>query len=398
MARNPKERNNASKPRQPGRGTSSSRQQEPSNKKQQSTKKASQGHGAQKNQSSGNRKTGVPAEQGRRQKQVYEDGYSSRYLEQKRIAESKRKKANRNKRKKPPLSPRARNIRKAIVFVSVLVVVLATGIALSLTVFFNCKNIEVEGTERYTYDEVLSAGTLTTGENLFLSDKATSAAHIKDKLPYVANVEIKIKVPDTLVVEITEAVPEYVIPIGNENLVISEEERIIEKIGDNIYNVPAIKGGEIVSETVGDYVEYKSKSTGTILEIVSESIAKNELAGIKYIDVSNTVNIKLNYSDRLLIELGTSENIDYKIRTAITAIGRLDASATGELNVSLCDGKSKSSWFKNYATRDEELFDDESTEKPTSTNAQSDDTQASSENSTGETQTSSEGNTDVTSN
>lgn len=255
--------------------------------------------------------------------------------------------------------PFSRKTRKAIniaVCGAILLVILITGIVLSLTVFFKSEQIEVEGSAHYSNQEIIDASGLTLGENLFLSDKKTGEEKIKQALPYVEEAKIDIRIPDTMVIHITEAQPAYVIAQGKEFVVISSEGRVLERISKNTYDAPVIKGCTLEKAEVGNAAQVKNKNIMPILNEVTEVLQKNEFNGIREIDVSSTANITLNYADRIQIVLGMPEDIDYKIRTAQTIINqKLAQTDMGVLDVSACNGSKKASYYNPdntlYATK-----------------------------------------------
>ena len=76
-----------------------------------------------------------------------------------------------------------------------------------------------------------------------------------------------------------------------------------------------------------------------ILQAVSESLIENEVKDITGFDVTDTANITLNYDNRIIVNIGLPEDVDYKIKTAMAIINeKLDPNGsktiTGTLDVS----------------------------------------------------------------
>lgn len=248
--------------------------------------------------------------------------------------------------KKEPMSRRTRKAINVAICAAIIAVVLITGVVLSLTVLFKSEKIEVEGATRYTQQQVVDASGLTLGENLFLSDKKTGGERIEEKLPYVEKAEVSIKIPDTIVVTITEAKPAYLIAQGKEFVVISTQGRVLERVSKNTYDAPVIKGCEITETKVGKTAQIKNKQVLSILNTITKALQKNKFGGVKEIDVTDTANITLNYSDRIKIILGTPDDVDYKIRTAQTIIAeKLAKTDMGVLDVSNCNSGKKASYY-----------------------------------------------------
>ena len=74
----------------------------------------------------------------------------------------------------------------------------------ALTLFFRVDTIEVTGMERYTAQEVIDASGVASGDNLFLLNKYSVDQDIKTALPYIEELRINRRLPDTLVIQVQE--------------------------------------------------------------------------------------------------------------------------------------------------------------------------------------------------
>ena len=84
------------------------------------------------------------------------------------------------------------------------VVVTAVVIGAGCIVFFKVNQFEVEGNQRYSTEEIAKASGVSKGDNLFLVNKTETARKLLDELAYVRSVNIKRKLPDTLVITVAE--------------------------------------------------------------------------------------------------------------------------------------------------------------------------------------------------
>ena len=84
------------------------------------------------------------------------------------------------------------------------VLLAAVVIVAALTLFFKVEEIEVTGCRRYTPEEVAIITQVEKGDNLILLDRFRVKQRIFEELPYVSEVRVGRRLPDTLVVEITE--------------------------------------------------------------------------------------------------------------------------------------------------------------------------------------------------
>lgn len=274
-------------------------------------------------------------------------------------------------KRRPTLTSRQRKVRKVSLLTIFVLIVATVGVILSLTVFFETEKITVAPIEnsKYTSTAIIRASELTVGKNLFLSDKKSAEKKIVNAFPYIESVKIKIKLPDTLEIAVTQATPSYYFEKGKSYAVVGGNNRILEINKSKTYKIPLIKGIEITGSEIGEYVSFNDNSVKKILNNIIATAEKNNLKNINEIDVSKLSSIKMIYDNRITINLGTNEDIDYKIRTALTIINdKLVKSDKGTLDVSLCnEGKRQSSFLpENMANADNQTVIIEATDTESS--------------------------------
>lgn len=278
----------------------------------------------------------------------YGDGFYTDEVELKRRRQTIQERDDRQEEElqKEPMSRRTRKMINIAICGVIVAVVLITGVVLSLTVLFKTEKITVEGSTHYTEQQIAQASGLTLGENLFLSNKQAGGERVEQKFPYVEKAEVSIKIPDTIVIRITEAKPAYLLAQGDDFVVISTQGRVLEHASKNTFGAPIIKGCEITKAKVGETARIKDKKMLSILNTITKSLQKNKFEGIEEIDVTDAADISLNYANRIKIILGTPDDVDYKIRTAMTIISqKLAQTDMGVLDVSSCNSGKKASYY-----------------------------------------------------
>lgn len=254
--------------------------------------------------------------------------------------------------KKKPLNKRQRKFKNVMFACGIAVGVLVIGLILSLTVLFRCEKIVVEGVTRYQETDIISASSLDYGKNIFLVNKTAAADKIEAMYPYIEEAQIRLSIPNTLKINVTEATPEYYIQDGTRYYIISKSSKLLEEVIERDQNIPTIIGCKLKDPKVGENVNVENSKVITVLNQVAESMTSNAVTGIKEINLSDMANIELNYEDRITIVIGMPEDINYKIRTAMTIIyTKLSETDNGRLNCSnlvegRTDGKSNQSSFR----------------------------------------------------
>lgn len=271
-----------------------------------------------------------------------------------------KKKARKAKARKP-VSPLMRRIRNIITGCVIVAVVLIICVVLSLTVLFKTQNYEVTGNTRYSESEIISTCGISKSENIFLANKKSASKRLIKEYPYIEEADVSFSIPDTITIDITEAVPAYVVRVtDSQYLIASSKGRILEQ-ADSIdgYDIPLFLGPEVSTVTVGDYVEFSDENTLKIINEIVTVFVDNGYKGITEIDATDSGNLSFTYDDRIKVKLGLPEDLSYKVRTAMTIITeKLDLNGSntteGELDVSTCN-TTKKSYFREQSLIDAQV-------------------------------------------
>ena len=86
------------------------------------------------------------------------------------------------------------------------VIAIVAAVFMGATVFFRVERVEVTGNIRYDAAQIEQASGVVHGDNLFRLNKYDTAARIRRTLPYVESVNIRRRLPDTLVLNVNECI------------------------------------------------------------------------------------------------------------------------------------------------------------------------------------------------
>ncbi len=277
----------------------------------------------------------------------FEDGYyidefSARQKQKQRVKEIHEQENEVIRRRKKHLTQKQIRRRRIFLYGGICVFIIAIGIILSLTVLFKTEKIQVEGNKYYYDDQIIGFSNVSYQQNIFLAVLGSTPEEITDNLPYIEEASVNFTIPDTITIKVKNATPTYVIKNGKNYIIVSAKGRILDIADNNNDKLPQLKCDKLKSTEKGDYVNFSDKNVPDILEQVSNSIKSNELSDITAFDITDTANIKLIYDDRITINIGLPEDIDYKIKTAKIIINeKLDPNNTGTisgtLDVSACN-------------------------------------------------------------
>lgn len=253
--------------------------------------------------------------------------------------------------------------RLMIQLISIVAVVVA--LVLCLSIFFRVKTITVSGAEAYSAWAIREASGVEEGDYLLTFSKARACAKIKAELPYVDTVRIGIKLPDTVNIVIEEIDVVYAIQdVDGIWWLITSEGKVMEQtdtIGASDYT--KVTGVTIVTpEPQNQAVAYQNllsqpEETGNseaegetqmpvpvlITEqqkleaalTILQALELNEIVGeAASINVSDLTRIELWYGTRYRVNLGDTNNMDYKIACLKYTVSTLAEYDSGELDIS----------------------------------------------------------------
>ena len=217
--------------------------------------------------------------------------------------------------RKPAKRRNRRNM--ALYYFIMLVFVAIAGALLSVTVFFNITTIEVIGETEYTYEQIIGSGKVKVGDNLFRLNQEKTQTAILNELIKIETVEVQRELPATLKIYVTAAEPYAGVKSENGYYLISRAGRVIEKDLDNPpVNVITFYGYEPVECGLGDTIKSAQTLKQGLIFDITDAINSAGLVGVKSADITDRLNMVLNFEDRVTVEIGSPSELVYKVTFA----------------------------------------------------------------------------------
>jgi len=228
---------------------------------------------------------------------------------------------------------------RGFVFSSVSFIVICAALVFGMSVFFRVSNIEVTGADHYTQEEIIEASGIKDGDNLMFVNRSGVAQKIYAKLIYIGEVNVRRKLPNTVVIEVSESGSVAVIQSDSGLWLIDRNCRLLETCttqdADSYIKVKGLSAvkpqkGEVI--TIADEDKPKAAFLSGILNAMSD---RDMVASVHSLDLSNVTNAEFDYIDgRFTVKLGSNENIDYKFELLLGAIAKLELGDTGTIDLS----------------------------------------------------------------
>jgi cell division septal protein FtsQ len=279
---------------------------------------------------------------------------SARRAKERKVQEAKRK----NRPEVAYTQPVPVNLNQMLLKI-LIVVAVVVAVTLGLSVFFKVDKVVVYGNHAYSAYTVQEAGGIETGSNLLSLNNTRACGKIMAELPYVENVRIGIKLPDTVNIYVEEIDIAYAITTQDGTYwLMTSAGKVVEQINAAIASgYTKIEGVHLDSPVAGEMaraVEIVQETTdgadpteataapvvtgaarlGAALNILQQLEANDIVGEAASIDVGSLSNIELWYGQRFQVKLGDAANMAIKISWMKAAVNQRSDYDMGVLDVS----------------------------------------------------------------
>lgn len=310
---------------------------------------------------------------------------------------------------------RRRRRRRNLLMAFLGLLVVGIGVVLSLTVLFKVETFRIENMDEstpantgiYTEDAILGALGVPVGENMFQFSAAQKEKSMVVSLPYLERVEIRRRLPSTLVIRVEPAVETWCAQSDSGWLTLSDGLKIMAIGETQPEGLPALLGLDIEAPVAGYYLKLatpnatatpapaasgvsssqasstastSSPSTGEenghdpledvnrLLELLWTYELKDDCTSIQFGEANELYFI---YQNRAKVLLGTFNNLDYKLKFAAYLLHNEDGKGIGDteqgtLDVShqLEDGSLRPTWSPGSITASDSATSDSAQTEP----------------------------------
>jgi len=278
------------------------------------------------------------------------------------------------------------------------VLIVAAGITLSLTVFFQIETVAAEvlaaeaDEQKYSTEEITAASGIVLGENIFLLDTGAVRDKLLAEFPYMEAVRVRRRFPDEVRIDVTLHTPAAALVAGDEYLLITRGGKVLERgmffIPEGVPLVRGVYAGdvqpgerlkmsreeearaarrvkqleEIMSKPDDDsYTDLervllleeqqhlerdiqRSKSVSeamVMLDYLFDAMDETGFTEITNVDVADPFNMKIIFENRLLLNLGTEADLPAKLTFLKEVIeNQIEPDAEGLLSATNIDKRS----------------------------------------------------------
>ena len=221
------------------------------------------------------------------------------------------------------------------------VLLILAAILAGCVVFFRVDTVLVEGNSRYAGEEIVAASEVERGDNLFTLNKSAMISRILTRLPYVDDLSIHRKLPDTLVIYVTESAPLAWVEDGGSCWLLDHRCKVLETGQTALAgSLPQVLGLTPVDPTVGSRLTAEGDGQARLerlrafLAAMGEAGMTGSLTG--FIDVSSGNELRFGYGAELTVLFPLNGNFDqaaHKLRQVLLAMDEEGIPRAGTLDL-----------------------------------------------------------------
>jgi cell division protein FtsQ len=248
--------------------------------------------------------------------------------------------AQKKARTKPKQSdPRKRKRRKrrkgryGFLYKFFCLILVCVAIVGGCIVFFKVNQVEVVGAERYSEEKIQEVAGVSVGDNLFLINKFSVINRLSQAMPYLDNIVIRRKLPDTLVISVEERVPVGAISWQDGYWIVDHKGKLLEKVEDP-GTYPELTGLTILNPVQGSELTLeKDDPRRDYYKTLFSALEEYDLIShLQSIDLSEEGVAELEYEERFTIRINTDCDYSYKMTFLNKVLETLQSNETGTID------------------------------------------------------------------
>lgn len=262
-------------------------------------------------------------------------GNNSRTSTRKNSASTKRSyEENKRKIKKKKKGKKA----FIIILIFLIIGVLASGCYLLFTSStFDVTEVELNGTERYTKEEIMSSLDISLGKNIFIEFFSYNKENI-NKFSYLSDINLNIKLPNKIQLNVSERTSKYLaydkernkfFKIDGEGYIL-EEGKIEEKTEDEMLVYGITFADEIIFGEKINEIDYSKILT--YLNVKKEYDKSGIGMTITKVSFENSLTT-LTLDDKLIVKFPNEIELEYKMNFLKGIIEKLPAESVGVIDM-----------------------------------------------------------------
>lgn len=221
------------------------------------------------------------------------------------------------------------------------VLVICTAILAAMTLFFRVGSIEVTGQRRYTAEEIQAASGVELGTNLYLLNKHDMRQNIWRELPYIEEIRIKRRLPDTLTIEVRESGRPFALAQDGSVWLISAGGKIVDQLPEqDAGEYGRITGCQLLAPSVGTTLalatEYAAQQS-SLLDLLQALDGANLTENVDAIRLEDLSDLKMDYIGRFTVRMPYGADYEWELQKLKLTLEdeKIQSNMTGTIDLRL---------------------------------------------------------------
>lgn len=214
------------------------------------------------------------------------------------------------------------------------------AVVLGVAIFFRVHTVQVQGNSIYSSQQVAEVSGVEAGDNLLMVNRAEVVGNVIANLPYVQYVSVGRILPDTVVIRIEESQVAGLIKadVGS-NWYINAEGRILGSSVDQFSGqIVELTGFTVTAPVAGEDArasEGMEENLRAALEILRQLDGTGLISQVSSVNTEATYDAKLLCGEQYEVQLGGTDELDYKIWLLQEVLKQLPEYQTGIIDLTL---------------------------------------------------------------
>ena len=228
-----------------------------------------------------------------------------------------------------------RGRRFGVLYKLLTLVVVCAAAVLALTLIFKVESVEVTGNSRYSAQEIQDACGVSLGDNLYLLSKPDMVQRLHQQLPYIDEVRITRRLPNTLCVQVTEFTTVYAVEQEGTVWLLTSGGKIVETAAER-GDTPIIDGCELLAPSLGGDVSFalELQNRQESLFALLTALESAELTGdVRAIHLGDPTVLSMDYTESFTVEMPYGADYPRLLRYLTLVIEELETTLTGVIDL-----------------------------------------------------------------
>ena len=228
---------------------------------------------------------------------------------------------------------RRRRGRFGFLYKALSLVLILAAIVAGCIVFFRVNDVAVSGESKYTAQEIIDVTGVQQGDNLLLLPRNQIVKRILTQLPYVSNVNLRLSLPDTLLISVTECAPAALVQGGEGWWIIDARGKLLEQVSAPTVrpDLAKVTGVTALLPTAGTKLAVAEEEQTRLLTAMEN---RAMLGRVGAIDLTAAARLTFLYDGRITVKLPlVDEKVEAKLEGLERAMESIQDNERGTLDL-----------------------------------------------------------------